>query len=179
MHLSTGLYYYFSFCQVVHRCIYFPFLAIQYPNTRLLADELLTFSASSSPDRTRMSQLPRQWRNTGQLFSIRGKTSGNHLKGADLIQVKERASHCVQIHNLKKVKITFLKNVSPLSGCRSFNNWTRKPSALMASMSNPQKPLLDQAFGFRWLNGLCFTDQPFSMSSVKHTCDRVSQIKDI
>lgn len=100
MCLSTGLYYYFSFCQVVHWCIYFPFLAIQYPNTRLLADELLAFSASSSRARTRMSQLPTLWRSTLQLFSVRGIISGNHLKGSNWVQVKERASHPIVFESI-------------------------------------------------------------------------------
>lgn len=54
-----------------------PFLAIQDPRLRLLADELLTVSASSSPDRTYTSQLP-TLRST--LQHSRGIISGDHWR---------------------------------------------------------------------------------------------------
>lgn len=158
--LSTGPYDFSSFCQVVQRCIYLPFLVIHCTNIRLLADELLAGSRTAVQTE-HISQLP-----TVQLLHVSGIISGHHLKGSNLVQMKvEWASHCFWIHNLKSnsqfkecLTSVWLKLV----------RWLRTSTwHIMTSMPNTQKSLLDWATYLWLINRVRFTLQPFSISSSK------------
>lgn len=117
MCLSTGLYYYFSFCQVVRWRTYLASLAILYPSIWLLADALLAVSASSGPVRTQISQLPTLRKHTSRLFCVYGIISRDHLKGSAQPNESRMGMPLFSVPQLE-ANLTFQKNVLFLTNGR-------------------------------------------------------------